>query len=1248
MFAGTGRGGDAGAKGAGGSSGKFLFNGDGGAGGDIKISTSSGMIELSPLIAVGGDVNGSFSPTTGIGGAGGTIIGNGGSSGSIGNNGKGGKGGSITITTKTGDVGSKVANTGLGWIVHAGNVSALSPAAPSTGNGGDAVDGNGGSSGDIGDNGRGGDGGTVIVTTDSGAIYTPRGTIGAAGADGGPWKALTGRGGDTNSGIGGSSGTIGKNSTAGDAGFVQIISKTGDITIAGPIVLNGGSAYNNLSETGSGGNSLDGNGGDTGGIGFGGNGGAGGTLIVVTDGKFISSELISATGGNLGSGIFAPGSVQTYSPKTGAGGTGSILGVGGKSGSIGDMGYAGKGGSVSISAGLEINPDRFLVDGGRVGDGVGSTGNMLGQTGDGGDGGLRGGDAGDVGKAGFGGDGGKISVTGGTSIFQSVYYQARGGLGGNQLGQSGKGGESASQGGNGGAVSAAGDGGAGGDITITAKNGYIIIKEMDGYGGAGGYNAGIAGRGGHNTTDAGQGGDGGALGSSGSGGKGGSFYMEAKSLTKTIPSIDLMGNAGLNFYGGAGGLLSGTAGDGGNGSGNGGMFDAQGGKGGQVDITGAGGGGGSGKVVVVGGRFSMLMGAKFDGGDSGGSTATAGAGGTGVKFKPGGDGGNILGQGKAGDAGSFEFNGGNMDLQNALNITVNGGHARTYNVTAGRGGNGGGDGGDGGLVLGAGAGGKGGTITLIASDNITNNGLMSADGGDRRSFVIVSGKGGNGGAQGGKGGKGGEITDSGSAGDGGTIFIQSKLSDFSSKASGRVSANGGNVYLTAGTMKSGGGGTASTDGDGGDGGDIGLAPSAGSGGKITVDVHTGITIPIFDAIGGSIIGTFDAIAGDGANAGLNNGTGGKGGNVGLGNGKGGAGGGISLTSFLGPITVSSLTATGGSVGDLTAKSGKGGSVLGTGSGDGGASGKVGNNGDGGKGGDITITTNGILLATGVWDVSGGNVGAYKGIGQSGGSSALTQKGSGGTSQILGDNGKAGGGGGITVTGKNGGLTFQQELKANGGNLIGNYTGTNGDGGNGDVAGGDSVGVGGNGASGAGGVIQISSKSGAISTKSISANGGTTLSVHLGQGGNGADGNIGGGTGGAVGPAAEGGAGGVIIVSSLHANISVTGDVTAVGADGGANNGKGGKGGKGDSNKGGIGGDIGIGGIGGSGGVIKLNADGGTLLTTGMINANGGKVATRTAKAVMAAIVPIRVAKVAASIFPVMEVKAATSTPTRSS
>ena len=659
MAASSGAGGNAGQFGAGGRSGTILKNGDAGNGGQIIISSTSGTIGLSNLIAPGGDVDGTFKPQTGNGGAGGSSEGNGGASGDIGDNGDGGTGGFIQETSRRGTSGviGKVEGKFENLVAAGGvvapilklegtptsylNIDIYAPSQARTGNGGRAVVGNGGSSGDIGTNGSGGDGGEVVLTTVSGNINLPKGVILTAGGDGGTAFNITGKGGSTQKGIGGSSGNIGENSNGGKSGPITLKSTFGNIALAAPLILRGASASNSGDRTGDGGASMDGTGGNSGNIGTfafgvfsaGGTAGDGGKLTEIAGGSITTSEASVATGGDAGalSPVPPPGLLpvptKLYQPITGNGGTGTSQG--GDSGNIGSAGIAADGGEVVFKTVVppsqqgkkpdppNIEPDRINVNGGNAGTqapppfevnvfGVTITltisipagdGVQRGKSGNGG-GVDAGGSAGAVGGGVVGGDGGTIEVSSAGSITKSVDYLADGGSGGDQAGTGGNGGKAAGDlsGGNGGSVDGAGGGGDAGKIELTAQKG-ITLKEVEGFGGAGGKDGHgastpAAGNGGDGLLPAG---DGGYLGGSGGGGKGGSLVDKTPPIVTPETkgqTIDVEGNMGMNFYGGNGGSMAGSAGNGGN-STRDADSDSVGGNGGNCFPSGAGGPGGS-------------------------------------------------------------------------------------------------------------------------------------------------------------------------------------------------------------------------------------------------------------------------------------------------------------------------------------------------------------------------------------------------------------------------------------------------------------------------------------------------------------------------------------------------------------------------------------------------------------------------------------------------------------------------------
>lgn len=1267
MSARSSDGGDAGRIGFGGRSGNIGSNGNAGKGGKIVISSTSGAIGLSPLIATGGDVKGTFKPQTGDGGRGGSTSGSGGATGDIGNNGNGGDGGLIKITSDSGDIKgigeilqdsqaiSFVAAGGVvapvvsiaGGLIHVNSASTAR-----TGDGGDANDGNGGNSGKIGTNGAGGKGGEVALATKSGNIISPRGGIITAGGDGGTDFNRTGDGGSTRTGVGGSSGSIGRNGNGGDAGPITLESTFGSVTVGGVLILRGAMASNSGSQTGDGGVALEsgkgGNSGDIGSPGFagiffaGGGAGKGGKLSISAGGAIVTSEAIVATGGDAGA-LSPPhpsGSPGVYRPMTGNGGSGSKKG--GNSGDIGHAGFAGDGGEVLIKTIVPLGPspiplvppnidaDRILVDGGNAGldprdflvlqfpagDGV-----QRGVSGNGGASQAAGGDAGSVGGGVRGGVGGKIEVSAAGEISTSVDYRSDGGNGGDQDGVGGQGGRAKGpaagvgpgSGGGGGSVGEAGNGGHAGTITLLAQSG-ITLKELGAAGGNGGKNTGKAGDGGDGLTS---GGNGGELGGSGDGGHGGTLVVK----TPPVPTpstvgqiIDVQGNEIMNFNGGNGGLIAGTAGHGGDGTNRPGR-DGVGGIGGKVKDAGAGGAGGSITLQAPGGSIILLSeGASVNGGDSGSYSARSGNGGNSTGTKTGGIGGNSGSQGDAG--GGIPFNPnvmtitietGTFTLNARSSLLANGGDALTYVNTPGNGGDGGGRGGNGGDGGRTGGGGLGGSIKIKTDNQLLIEGLISANGGSRSPMSVTSGDGGDGGSSPNSGGgDAGAMLPAGSAGGGGSISLESVYSDVSSlEGAGTMIANGGDVgFVDVGNQRrimiGGSGGTGGLHGKGGNGGSTSsTGPGTGGGGGISVKSPIEINLPVFQANAGSFFGIFDALGGKGGDDRAAAGTGkpetiggGNGGNVGSA-GDGGAGGTIILDSK-GPIRIATASAIGGSVGDMAAVGGKGGDQA-KGDGQGGQGGGVSNNGNGGKGGTIEISSAMGVQVTGRLDSSGGSVGAYGSISGDGGTGLDGNEIVGGNGGNLGSNGIAGDGGKVMISGDD--ATLLGPVVADGGG-VGLYTGKTGSGGAGkgrkdDSNGGGAGTSGGNGQAGSGGSVGIITVFGRIAAHLISASAGKTSS-QLGTAGDGGAGGRKGGAGGTVGAGAAGGAGGSIALKSEYGDITLNGDVRAIGSAGGHVDGLAGIGARAGNGRdgwfmGGNGGSIAAAGKGGAGGTITIEA-----------------------------------------------------------
>src|SRR5262249_55096105 len=157
------------------------------------------------------------------------------------------------------------------------------------------------------------------------------------------------------------------------------------------------------------------------------------------------------------------------------------------------------------------------------------------------------------------------------------------------------------------------------------------------------------------------------------------------------------------------------------------------------------------------------------------------------------------------------------------------------------------------------------------------------------------------------------------------------------------------------SMIGGDGGRGGVSGKGGNGAPAGIVGNAGSAATlvgspmlrgITVKAATTIDLAICQANGGSVIGPFDAVGGQGGDDIAGGGGGGDGGSSGT-NGTGGNGGTLTLTSSQ-AINLGTVSAIGGSVGNMSATAGKGGSQLDrkgiASTGKGGGGGTAGNNG----------------------------------------------------------------------------------------------------------------------------------------------------------------------------------------------------------------------------------------------------------------------------------------------------------------
>ena len=942
-----------------------FIGGSGGAGGAGASGGKGGSVTVNAffntLAAIKADGGQGSSGQDGTIGATGKTAGN---AGSGGQGGSGGKGGTLTLT------GSGPELTGLNII------GPLSAQGGTAGNGGSGADESGllpsinkGSAGGKGaSGGTGGAGGTINlndaidnVDIDTSLITTSINASGRQGGNGGGGGA--GSAGATGGGTGGSSGSGGKGGAGGTVSISAsqlLVSATVDSNL---IFVNGGNG-GTTDAAGAGGSSSGAAGGAGGNAGNGGAGGVGGTVkVTATQNSTTAMGLdfgVNARGGNGGDNA---NNVIASITAGGAGGSGLVAGKGGNNG---NGGTGGKGGTVTLTstgtAAVENDIEQVDVTGGDGGNALG----------DGGKGGANlsthgnGGNGGNAGKAGVGAVGGTVKITTASSGLKAVSTPdtaglnivADGGVGGSLQGNGGNGGSSGSSsgsGGNGGNASIGALGGAGGSITITAAKGTVDatgttgVLQSDGGGGSESIN--LSGTfGGSGGPSVGNGGKGGASEILGGGGSGGKITVAASGL-HNLPQILAIGNDAGTILGGA---INGGAGS------NTSTVSAVGGKGGALASAGNGGHGGT--IALTGGTGGIVLNNEID--------AFGGAGGSLTGCTTGIGGNTNIGTGKLGAAGATGI-GGSGGAGGSLIVKISASAITTtlplINAYGGAGGQGA-TGFDGGInavspQIGTtgGAGGKGGTITGSGGPSITDNNVISAEGG-----------------QGGQGGTGGA----------GSIFnFQSGVFG----GTGGLGGAGGKIALTAGSISTSTildeGGIGGTGGHGGSG-----SPSIGSGnGGTGGNGGNG-------AIGGaggsvSLIGTVTSVTAndnvfvDGGAGGV----GGTGGPEGLGQGGvGGTGGVGGIGGRAGAITIKSKTTSSG-LGDLSSEGGAGGQ----GGMGGGADLTAGLGGGGGKGGNGG--NGGTITLLGMWSFSAGQIftlgGAVGGPGSGGGGSAVGPMGS---------------------------------------------------------------------------------------------------------------------------------------------------------------------------------------------------------------------------------------------------------------
>jgi hypothetical protein len=471
--------------------------------------------------------------------------------------------------------------------------------------------------------GAGSDAGDITIIAGSINLNAPLLAVGGNGA-GGTDQALAGLpGGDGQSG--------------GKGGMITLKGSSG-ITINANIQADGGNG-------GNGGDGASGRNGailDGGAGGLGGNGGMAGMISLTTTDTAItqaSDFTMSANGGSGGIGGAGGNGGSLLSRRLLRGHRRSArllrkLDRGGIGGAGGNGGLATAGGSLRVDAGAgNINLGGTLnFDGGAGGNGGGGGNGGTTSLPDG-----AGGIGGATGIAQNGAMGGMVGLNTTSGNITLAAITANGGRGGSQLATSGSGGHGA-HGGNGGAVSNCGAGAQGGQILVISTAGTILFTDgiqLDG--GAKGIQASseAAGAGGRATIS--RGGNGGAIGNGGDGGFGG--------LLSVSTSDDINTSSIIDADGGAGGVITSTAGAGGAGP--------HGGFGGDVGNAGGGGQGGSVSLTSMSGDVVISNPISAVGGAGGSNSATGGEGGI-ATAEAGGRGGSIgngIGGGGAGGKG---------------------------------------------------------------------------------------------------------------------------------------------------------------------------------------------------------------------------------------------------------------------------------------------------------------------------------------------------------------------------------------------------------------------------------------------------------------------------------------------------------------------------------------------------------------------------------------------------------------------
>jgi len=707
------------------------------------------------------------------------------------------------------------------------------------------------------------------------------------------------------------------------------------------------------------------------------------------------------------------------------------------------------------------------------------------------------------------------------------------------------------------------DGGAGGDITLTATDGRINIFNstfIESRGGDGGAAS---------TASA----PGSSAGNAGAGGRSGNILLTAtQDINLTSFGIaSLGGNGGTSSNGADGDSTAINGGSGGNGGAGGdsgnisitsdgfgigidgfvrtiGGIGTSGGLGGAADTVvtgGSGGAGGDGGFGGSSGDIAIINAGSFTTLDAN-VISQAGVSGSGGNGGTGSD--AFSGSAGAAGNGADGSNSGNITIVQSNNGDITFGGGVSIGTVAGGGGAGGigGNGINGGSGADGGIGARGGSAGQIL---MTNSGFGDTFGDVTSQIFAVGGVGGNGGDGGfgggsaGTGGNGGNGGNSLGNGNTGSITIDAPDLDFTgiiAAASGSGTAVGGN----------GGNGSANAGATGGNGGNGGIGGNGSSGGTITV---TGGNLNLGTVLVGGSAGYAGGFGGAfGSNAGSTDGSAGSGGN----GGNAGSGGLITISGSL--INASVLFADGGTGGQGgNGNSASNSNVLSQ-NGDGGDSGAQ------GGGGSIVLSTKG----KGTPDVNVTSILASGGAGSTSGSGGTTASRGGGAAGAIGQSANGG-----TVS-----ISSARDINLTDVSLVGGSGGISG------IA--ESEAAGANGvAGGAGGSLFLTTKKGNI----FSVNTGT-LNFSGGSGSDG--GNNGSNFSGAAATGGSGGNAGLLTVTA-KGNTNLSGGVVGVG-------GAGGQGGL--SGSGGVAVTGGTGGVGGTGGDVSVKA---AALEIDSMSLNGG-------------------------------------------